>query len=101
VTVKPTRLTALLGRLVKVTATVTVKDDVDPAPAVRLESITANEPFPALDVKDALIGTDDRRFQLRDVKVPAGTAGRVYTVTYSATDASGNKAVASATVKVK
>jgi hypothetical protein len=101
VTVIPTRLQAAAGKLVTVTATITVNDDHDPAPEIKLESITANEPLAAGDIAGATTGTDDREFQLRDVKVPSGTVGRVYTITYSATDASGNKATASAMVGVK
>jgi hypothetical protein len=100
-TVKPTRLQATAGKLVTITATVTAKDDVDPAPTIKLESITANEPLAAGDVSGAALGTDDRQFQLRDVKVPRGAVGRIYSITYSATDASGNKAMASATVSAK
>ena len=82
-------------------ATLKVQDDYDPAPEIRLESITANEPLGVGDIAGAILGTDDRQFQLRDVKVPRGSAGRIYTITYSATDASGNKAIATATVGVK
>ena len=100
-TVSPTRLRARAGTLVTVNATIKVQDDYDPAPEIRLESITVNEPLAAGDIGGAVMGTDDRQFQLRDVKVPRGSAGRIYTITYSATDASGNKATATATVSVK
>ncbi len=100
-TVNPTRLQVTAGKPVTVTATISVSDASDPAPVIRLESITANEPLAAGDITGAALGTDDRQFQLRDVKVPKGSAGRIYTITYSATDASGNKAMASATVAVK
>lgn len=99
--VSPSRLQVSAGTLVTVKSTITVGDDYDPAPEIRLESITANEPLAAGDVVGAVIGTDDRQFQLRDVKVPKGSAGRIYTITYSATDASGNKVTALATVSVK
>lgn len=101
VTISPARLRATVGDLVTVTATVTTTDDYDPSPEIKLESITANEPFAAGDVVGAVIGTDDRQFQLRDVKVPKGSAGRIYTITYLATDASGNRTTKSATVSVK
>jgi hypothetical protein len=88
-----------------------VKDDYDPQPEVRLESITANEVLDKDDIKDAQLGTDDRSFKLRPERGRrndeqektdriAKQLGRIYTVTYSATDASGNKATASATVTV-
>lgn len=101
VTISPARLRATAGTLVNVTATVVVSDDYDPAPEIRLESITANEPLAAGDIVGAVFGTDDRQFQLRDVVVPKGSTGRIYTITYSATDGSGNKATTSATVSVK
>ncbi len=100
-TVSPSRLQATAGKLVTVTATVTTKDDYDPQPEIKLESITANEPLATGDIAGAALGTNDRQFQLRDVKVPRGSAGRIYTITYSATDATGNKATASATVRAK
>lgn len=123
VTLSPTRLKGPDGKLANVTATITVNDNYDPAPEIKLESITANEPLAAGDIGGATFGADDRQFQLRDVKVrkgpngraytndrqfqlrdvrvPKGSTGRVYTITYSATDGSGNKATASATVSVK
>lgn len=101
VSASPDRLRAKTGALVPVRVTITVQDDFDPAPEVRLESITANEPLAAGDVVGAELGTDDREFQLRDVKVPKGSTGRIYTITYSATDGSGNKAMASTTVSAK
>ena len=85
---------------VPVTATITVRDDYDPQPAIKLESITANEALEKEDIKGALIGTDDRQFQLKAEREGKNKAGRIYTVTYSATDGSGNKSTASATVTV-
>lgn len=99
-TLSPTRLRGPNGKLVTVKAAIMVKDDYDPASEIKLESITANEPLAAGDISGAAFGTDDHEFQLRDVKVPKGSSGRIYTVTYSATDGSGNKATASATVSV-
>lgn len=101
ITLSPNRLQAKVGKLVTVTATINVTDNYDPQPEIRLESITSNEPLAAGDVSGADFGTDDRSFQLRDVRVPKGSAGRIYTVTYSATDGSGNKSTATATVSVK
>ena len=51
------------------------------------------------DIQGAALGTDDRSFQLRAERSAKGT-GRIYTVTYRATDASGNGKTASATVTV-
>ena len=77
-----------------------MKDDYDPQPEIKLESITANEVLEKEDIKGALIGTDDRQFQLKAEREGKNKAGRIYTVTYSATDGSGNKSIASATVTV-
>ena len=85
---------------VPITATITVSDDYDPQPEIKLESITANEVLEKEDIKGALIGTDDRQFQFKAEREGKNKAGRIYTVTYSATDGSGNKSTASATVTV-
>jgi hypothetical protein len=67
---------------------------------VVLESITCDDTCdPVLDVADALFGTDDREFSLRAERTGGGS-GRTYKITYSATDASGNKTTATATVVV-
>lgn len=100
VSLTPATLWPPNGKPVPITATVTVNDDYDPNPEIKLESITANEPLLAGDIADAQYGTDDRRFTLSAKRSDQSTPGRVYTVTYSATDASGNKATASTTVTV-
>lgn len=87
-------------KLVSVTAAITVKDNYDPAPEIKLESITASEKLAANDIQGAQFGTDDRQFSLAAKRSGTNQVGRIYTVTYSATDASGNKAIASATVTV-
>lgn len=73
-------------------------DDYDNLPEIKLESITANEPLEPDDVRDASYGLDDRYLRLRSKH--DGFTDRIYTVTYSATDASGNQTTASATVTV-
>ncbi len=100
VTLSPATLWPPNDKLASVTATITVKDDYDPEPEIKLESITANEPLAADDIQNAQIGTDDRDFYLAAKRSGNNMAGRIYTVTYSATDASGNKATASAIVTV-
>ena len=85
---------------VPITATITVNDDYDPEPEIKLESITATETLTVGDIQDAQFATDDRSFSLAAKRDGNNMAGRIYTVTYSATDASGNKATASATVTV-
>lgn len=88
------------GKLVPITATITVKDDYDPAPEIKLESITPNEPVERGDIRDAALGTDDRQFMLKAERDGKNKAGRSYTVIYSATDASGNQSIASARITV-
>lgn len=100
VTLSPNKLWPPNGKLASITAIITVKDDYDPQPEVILESITANEVLDKDDIKDAQIGMDDRQFQLKAERNGRNKSGRIYTVTYSATDASGNKSTASATVTV-
>ena len=100
VSISPNILWPASGKLVPVTATITVKDDYDPQPEIQLVSIMANEALDISDAKDVQPGTDDRQFQLRAKRAGTNQAGRIYTVTYSATDGSGNKTTASATVTV-
>ncbi len=92
--------------LATINATITVSDNCDPDPRVELVSVTSSEPDNGLgdgdkadDVQGASIGTDDRSFMLRAERSGAG-AGRTYTVTYRATDKSGNSTLATATVVV-
>ncbi len=87
------------GKYVPITATITVRDDLDPQPAIKLLSITANEPIDKDDIKAQLL-TDDRHFQLKAERDGKSHTGRIYTVTYFATDGSGNQAEATATVTV-
>ncbi len=100
VSLSPNTLWPPNDKLVSVTAAITVKDHYDPAPEIKLESITASETLAANDIQGAQFGTDDRQFSLVAKRAGTNQAGRIYTVTYSATDASGNRATASATVTV-
>jgi endo-1,4-beta-xylanase len=93
-------------RLVTIQATFTVNDDCDPAPSVRLISITSNESDngegdgnTTNDIQGAAFGTEDRAFQLRAERTGKGI-GRIYTITYQMVDASGNSAERQATVTV-
>ena len=88
------------GKHVPITVTITAKDDYDPLPEIKLESITSSEMTEPSDIRDAHLGTDDRQFMLKAESRGKNKAARFYTVIYSATDASGNKATASATVTV-
>jgi hypothetical protein len=98
VNLSPNTILPQSNKLVPINASFTTKDNYDNMPEIRLESITANEPLGADDIRDASFGLDDRYFKLRAES--KSTVGRIYTVTYSATDASGNQTTASATVTV-
>jgi hypothetical protein len=89
------------GKMNPIGATITVQDDQDPAPVVKLVSITCNEcTDPAMDIADADLNTDDRSFSVRSKRTGQRKDGRVYTATYSATDAAGNSTTATATVSI-
>jgi hypothetical protein len=103
----PPRLTVILSpdtivsqnnKLVAIKASFILKDDYDRMPEIKLESITASEFLEANDIRDASYGLDDRYFKL--LAASKSMDGRIYIVTYSATDASGNQTIASATVTV-
>lgn len=106
VTLTPNALFAT-NQLYSVTAAITVMDDYDPQPEIKLESIMVSEVSGAGDVVGAALGTDDRQFQLlgsgRQMVLSRNRAIpplRVYTVTYSAMDGSGNKTLTSVTLPV-
>jgi predicted extracellular nuclease len=87
-----------------VEATVTATDDKDAAVTVELVSVTSNEPDDAPgkhdgNTKNDIDIVDDDTFRLRAERSSLGT-GRVYTITYRATDACGNTTEATATVEV-
>lgn len=105
-TLSPTALWPPNHKMAQITASITVSDVCDPNPTVRVISITSNEPDNGLgdgdtteDIQQASLGTDDRTFQLRSERSGGGN-GRVYTVTYEASDGSGNTTVRQATVTV-
>ena len=88
-----------------ITATVAANDRCDAHPVIKLARITSNQPengpgdgATAPDIDGATYGTDDRSFRVRAER--DGSRQRVYTVVYSATDASGNVGYATATVTV-
>jgi hypothetical protein len=107
VSVSPDTLWPPNHKMVDISATVLVYDICDTDPEVVLTGITSDEPDDAIGNGDgktvndiqADIGTTDYEFKLRAERVGEGD-GRVYTITYTATDASGNSAIASATVVV-
>ncbi|MDH5267799.1 MAG: PKD domain-containing protein [Candidatus Bathyarchaeota archaeon] len=92
-------------KYVEVTTVVTAHDVCDPSPKITFISITSNEPDNARGIGDGntiddIVIVDDFTFELRAERGGNGS-GRIYTITYQATDASGNSAQASATVTVK
>src|SRR4029077_9912498 len=86
----------------------TLADTCDPSPVLTLVSVTSSEPDDAAgsgdgkttgDSEGADAGTPDAALLLRAERDNGGT-GRVYTLTYAATDASGNRAIALGVVTV-
>jgi hypothetical protein len=95
-------------QMVPVAIDVAVSDDTDPAPVVELLSVVSSEPDDAPgsgdgattgDIQDVSVGTDDRQVSLRAER-EGGGPGRVYTLTYRATDAAGNSTIAAVQVVV-
>ena len=89
-------------KMADVDVTVTAGDvcDTDPGPTVILLSAISNEPddapgnadgHTAGDIQDATLGTPDYQVKLRAER-QGGGSGRIYTLTYKATDHSGNAA---------
>ena len=108
VSVSPDTLWPPNHEMVEISATVIVSDVGDPNPSVVLTSIVSNEPDDAKgngdgktvnDIQDADIGTEDYNFLLRAERAGDGD-GRIYTITYTVTDASGNSATGVAYVMV-
>lgn len=101
VTLTPNKIWPPNHKMVEITATISVHDDRDPNPGVRLVSITCNEQIDAAnDISGADFGADDRNFSIRAERTGQRKDGRVYTATYLATDASGNASTATATVTI-
>ncbi len=99
VSVDPDELWPANHKMKTITATVTVTDICDPSPGVVLTTIESDEPDGDSDAIQADSGTDDREFLLRAERSGNGD-GRVYTITYTAQDVSGNSNSASSTVTV-
>ena len=104
VTVTPEILWPVNHKLVEIEATVIATDICDAAPVITLQSITSNQPDN--DIGDGntvddivLYSGSDFTFGLRAERSGEGDE-RIYTVTYVATDASGNSASAQANVTV-
>jgi hypothetical protein len=101
-TATPSTLWPPNHKYVDVHVNATVLDICDPAPTVTLVSITSNEPDNSRGdghTVDDIIIIDDFTFHLRAERSGRGP-GRIYTITYVATDASGNSVMATVTVNV-
>jgi len=94
--------------MTSVDVTLLVEDQCDPEPAVTLISVTSSENDDASgtgdgntvgDIGGTDTGTPDQQLYLRAERDGSGP-GRVYELSYMATDASGNVAPAFATVIV-
>jgi hypothetical protein len=93
-------------KMVDIAASVAVTDKCDPSPTFVLTSIISNEPDNGLgdgdtvnDIQKADIGKPDVQFQLRAERSGKGN-GRVYTIVYTASDGSNNKASVTGYVQV-
>lgn len=105
VSLSPTSLWAPNHKMEPIIATVQVTDNC-PGVSFALTSVTSNEPDNGLgdgdtvgDIQDAALGTPDTQISLRAERQGSGD-GRIYTVTYTATDASNNGDQAVAVVVV-
>jgi uncharacterized repeat protein (TIGR01451 family) len=94
--VAPTVLWPPNHKMVAINASVAVSDICDPGASFVLTSITSNEPDNGTgdgdkpnDIQGADYGTPDVAFLLRAERSGRGT-GRIYTITYTASDKSGN-----------
>ena len=108
VVASPTVLWPPNHRMVTVDDTVVATDACDPSPAILLVAASSSESDDALgggdgsttdDVQGASVGTPDVSILLRAERDGQGS-GRVYTLTYRASDGSGNATQASSTVTV-
>ncbi|MDH4239996.1 MAG: GPI anchored serine-threonine rich family protein, partial [Phycisphaerae bacterium] len=100
--VTPTMLWPPTHKMVLITPSWTVSDDIDPSPDVSLVSIVANEGDNIIGdghtSDDIQIG-EDGSIYLRSERSGTGSS-RIYTITYEAVDDCGNVAVSSATVSI-
>ncbi len=93
-------------KMVTILAEVNGSDSLSGIESIVLSSITSNEPDQGTDaedqpndIQDAEMDTFDTSFSLRAERSGEGT-GRIYTITYTATDKAGNQTVVPVTVTV-
>jgi hypothetical protein len=91
---------------ITVTVDVDVEDAGSSVNSVILTAIESNEPddekgvgVDEADIQEANVGTEDYEFNLRAERL-GKSEGRIYTITYTATDIAGNSITKSATVVV-
>lgn len=102
VTVTPNELWPVNHRVVPIGVSVSAVDDKDPSPLIALESITSSEPANGQgdgNTEEDILVEEDGTIYLRAERSGNGE-GRVYTITYRATDANGNAGFGSAEVLV-
>jgi hypothetical protein len=102
VTVAPSLLWPPNHKYQTVEATVSVADNSDANVEAALDFVSSNEPDKSAgdgNTANDIIIVDDRTFLLRAERSATGS-GRIYTITYRATDKCGNEAIATATVTV-
>ena len=100
VSATPSRLWPPNSKLVPIKVEISASDNSGGYPEVKLVAITSNEGIETGSVGGAEIGTDDRLFSLRAARRGSSVEGRIYTITYSATDDAGNIALAQGRVVV-
>lgn len=113
VSVSPATLWPPNHEMVEIAVTIEVSDDYDRFPEVKLESVTSNEPDDApgggdghttQDIQTTEVWDSEQHKMVDKISLRAERAGkgdgRIYTITYSATDFSGNTSTTSAIVTV-
>jgi hypothetical protein len=101
-TVSPTELKPVNHKLVNVVVSAVASDAVDAAPAVRIVSVTANEPINGRgdgNTEPDWIITGNLTLQLRAERAGMGS-DRIYTIAVGSTDAAGNTAIKTIEVRV-
>jgi PKD repeat protein len=101
-TATPSALWPPNHKYVEVKINVSVYDICDPSPTLTFVSITSNEPGNSVgdgNTANDIVIVNDFTFNLRAERSGTGS-GRTYTITYQATDISGNTAMASVTIEV-
>jgi len=102
VTASPNVLWPPNHKMVPVVVAISAEDNCEEAVTCRITSVSSNEPVDGLgdgDTSPDWVITGDRSLKLRAERSGKGT-GRVYTVTVTCTDPSGNSSPGEVTVKV-